>query len=111
MKESKNTEPQQVIPSIKTDLKNLADDKPTIIWFGHSSYLIKFKGLNILIDPVFSGNASPVSFCGKSFAGSDVYSVDDMPEIDMLILSHDHYDHLELGEICFGFSRLERANF
>ena len=47
LKKSENAEPQQVIPSIKTDLKNLADDKPTIIWFGHSSYLIKFKGLNI----------------------------------------------------------------
>lgn len=99
LNKTKNVEPQQIMPSIKTDLINLADDKPTIVWFGHSSYLIKSKGFTILMDPVFSGSASPVSFFGKSFAGSDVYNVDDMPKIDMLILSHDHYDHLDYETI------------
>ncbi|MES2518181.1 MAG: MBL fold metallo-hydrolase [Bacteroidota bacterium] len=99
LNKSENVEPKQTLPSIKTDLKNLSSDKPTIVWFGHSSYLIKSKGVNILIDPVFSGYASPVSFFGKSFAGADVYNVADMPEIDMLILSHDHYDHLDFETI------------
>ncbi|QIP15322.1 MBL fold metallo-hydrolase [Spirosoma aureum] len=94
-----NNIPAYPLPSVKTDLKALADDKPSIVWFGHSSYLIKSKGITVLVDPVFSGNASPVSFFGKSFPGSDEYSVDDMPDIDLLILSHDHYDHLDYKTI------------
>src|SRR5207248_1364145 len=65
--------PDSIIPSVKTDLENLPSDKPAIVWFGHSSYLIKSKGFNILVDPVFSGTASPVSFFGNSFKGTDVY--------------------------------------
>ncbi len=91
--------PLKPLPSVKTNLNALPDSVPTLVWFGHSSYLIKSKGVTILMDPVFSGHASPVSFFGKSFPGSDVYSVDDMPAIDLLILSHDHYDHLDYETI------------
>jgi L-ascorbate metabolism protein UlaG (beta-lactamase superfamily) len=52
-----------------------------------------------LIDPVFSGHASPFSFSAKSFAGTDVYTVEDLPGIDILIISHDHYDHLDYKTI------------
>ncbi len=91
----KNTEPDAILPSIRTDLISLKDSVPNIVWFGHSSYLIKYKGKNILVDPVLSGSASPVSFFGKSFPGSDAYSVKDFPNIDVLIITHDHYDHLD----------------
>src|SRR4051812_26949455 len=50
---SKNSKPPKPLPSVKTNLKNLPDDKPVIIWFGHSSYLIKINGKHILVDPVF----------------------------------------------------------
>ena len=96
---SKNLQPKAVIPSVKTDLRNLSAETPTIVWFGHSSYLIKSKKINILVDPVFSGNASPISFMVKAFENTNTYGVDDMPEIDMLILSHDHYDHLDFQTI------------
>ncbi|CAN5572517.1 MBL fold metallo-hydrolase [soil metagenome] len=99
IKKDKDNIPPQPIPSIKTDLKALPDSVPTIVWFGHSSYLIKSKGVTVLVDPVFSGYTSPVSFFGKAFAGADVYKVDDMPDIDMLVLSHDHYDHLDFETI------------
>ncbi len=95
----KDNTPSKPIPSVRTDLKTLPDSIPTVVWFGHSSYLIKSKGVNILVDPVFSGNASPVSFFGGAYAGSNVYSVDDMPDIDLLVLSHDHYDHLDYKTI------------
>ncbi len=91
----KDNTPPKPLPSIRTDLRALPDSAPTVVWFGHSSYLIKSKGITVLVDPVFSGNASPVSFFGKAFPGSNVYSVEDMPDIDMLVLSHDHYDHLD----------------
>ncbi|MES2560342.1 MAG: MBL fold metallo-hydrolase [Bacteroidota bacterium] len=91
--------PPKVLPSVQTNLKTLPDDKPAIVWFGHSSYLIKTKGKTVLVDPVFSGYASPVSFFGKSYEGSDVYGVDDMPDIDICIITHDHYDHLDYRTI------------
>lgn len=95
----KTVEPSNPMPTVKTDLKALTSDKPTIVWFGHSSYLIKSKETTILVDPVFSGSASPVSFFGQAFAGADAYSVEDLPEIDMLFISHDHYDHLDFNTI------------
>ena len=95
MNKNKNTIPPKPIPSVKTNLKLLPDEAPVIIWFGHSSYLIKLNGKHILVDPVFSGHASPFSFTTKSFAGTDVYTVEDLPDIDVLIISHDHYDHLD----------------
>jgi L-ascorbate metabolism protein UlaG (beta-lactamase superfamily) len=93
------TTPTDTIPSLRTNLKELAADQPTLVWFGHSSYLIKLKDYTILVDPVFSGNAAPISFFGKSFTGSDAYGVADMPPIDLLILTHDHYDHLDYKTI------------
>src|SRR6185437_1702262 len=95
----KTTEPAQPLPSVKTDLKNLKADKPTIVWFGHSSYLIKSASATILVDPVFSGNASPFSFFAKAFRGADIYKPNDFPEIDILVLTHDHYDHLDYKTI------------
>ncbi len=92
---SPDNEPNQPLPSVKTDLKTLADSLPTLVWFGHSAYLIKHKGFTVLMDPVFSGSASPVSFFGRAFPGADVYGPADMPDIDLLVLSHDHYDHLD----------------
>jgi L-ascorbate metabolism protein UlaG (beta-lactamase superfamily) len=94
-----DSKPSSILPSVKTDLKNIISDKPYIIWFGHSSYFIRIDNKAFLIDPVFSGHASPVSFMVKSFDGSDIYTTDDLPEIDFLILTHDHYDHLDYETI------------
>lgn len=87
--------PSAGLPFVRTDLMNLKDEKPTIVWFGHSSYLIKYRGKNILVDPVFSGHASPTSLMIKAFTGTDNYHVNDMPPIDVLVITHDHYDHLD----------------
>jgi L-ascorbate metabolism protein UlaG (beta-lactamase superfamily) len=95
-----NVKPPHAIPGVRTDLKNLPDDKPVIVWFGHSSYLIRIGGKNILVDPVFGGYASPFKLkSAKSFSGSDIYNVDDMPHLDVLLISHDHYDHLDYSII------------
>lgn len=91
----KDRKPGQPLPSVKTDLKALQADEPTLIWFGHSSYLLLIAGKSILVDPVFSGDASPVTFFGNNYPGSNVYAVETMPEIDVLLLTHDHYDHLD----------------
>jgi L-ascorbate metabolism protein UlaG (beta-lactamase superfamily) len=96
---AKRRKPTDSIPSIKTDLLNLSIDKDVLVWFGHSSYFIQIDGMRILVDPVFSGNASPIPRTVKSFNGTDIFTVDDLPEIDYLFISHDHYDHIDYETI------------
>jgi L-ascorbate metabolism protein UlaG (beta-lactamase superfamily) len=91
----KRNKPKNRIPSQKTDLRALNPDENVLVWFGHSSYFLQLEGKTILVDPVFSGAASPIKATTRSFAGSDIYTVDDIPEIDFLFLSHDHWDHLD----------------
>jgi L-ascorbate metabolism protein UlaG (beta-lactamase superfamily) len=99
LKKPRNVTPATEVPNVKTDLVRLEADKPTIVWFGHSSYLISSKGFNILVDPVLSGYASPVKLFGKTFMGSDNYNPEDFPPIDILIITHDHYDHLDFRTV------------
>lgn len=94
-KKNPRQKPLKAIPHIKTDLKNLPADSNVVVWFGHSSYYMQVDGLKILVDPVFSGNASPVPGTTRAFEGANTYGVEDMPEIDYLLISHDHYDHLD----------------
>ena len=86
--------PEDAVPTMKTDLHKLERDKDVLIWFGHSSYFIQIDGKRILVDPVFC-MASPVSFVNKPFKGTDIYKPEDMPDIDYLVISHDHWDHLD----------------
>jgi L-ascorbate metabolism protein UlaG (beta-lactamase superfamily) len=92
---SKRNRPIDPIPSVRTDLHRLDPSKDVLVWFGHSSYFIQADGRKFLVDPVFSGNASPIPNSVKSFPGSDAYTASDMPDFDYLIISHDHWDHLD----------------
>ncbi|ACX88230.1 MBL fold metallo-hydrolase [Pectobacterium parmentieri] len=83
------------LPSEKTDLHQLSKTENVIIWMGHSSYFIQLEGKTFLLDPVFSDNASPVPRTNIAFEGSNVYSPEDVPEIDYLLITHDHWDHLD----------------
>ncbi len=91
----KRVSPKHKIPSEKTDLLNLESNKDVLVWFGHSSYFIQIDGKKILVDPVFCGYASPFSFSTKAFEGTNNYTADDMPNIDFLFISHDHWDHFD----------------
>lgn len=71
LKKVENGKPTAKIEVVKTDLKNLTDN--TLVWLGHSSYLLKVNGKNILIDPVFH-SASPFSFMIKPFEYTDYFS-------------------------------------
>ena len=82
--------PLRVLPSIKTNLIELPKDEDVLVWFGHSSYFIQADGKRFLIDPVFSGHASPFPGMINAFKGSDIYTVDDLPNIDYLFITHDH---------------------
>ncbi len=87
--------PVDSIPYMDVDLLNLDRNKDVLVWFGHSSYFIQIDGKRILVDPVFSGHASPFSFSVKAFKGADHFKPKDIPEIDYLVISHDHWDHLD----------------
>ncbi len=91
--------PAAALPSVKTDLHALRPDENVLVWFGHSSYFMQIDGKRMLVDPVLSGAASPIPATTRSFAGSDVYTADDMPDIDYLFMTHDHWDHLDYATI------------
>lgn len=91
--------PKNPIPSVKINLKNLNLNENLLVWFGHSSYFLQLDEKKFLVDPVFSGNASPIPGSVKAFKGSNEYQAEDLPEIDYLLISHDHYDHLDYPTI------------
>lgn len=92
---NKRLKPKGRIPSVRRDLSHLASTENVLVWFGHSSYFLQIDGKRILVDPVLSGRASPVSFTTKAFDGTDPYTATDIPDIDILFITHDHWDHLD----------------
>lgn len=89
---SKGTRPKGELPTISPAYElPLAEKKIQVTWFGHSSLLLQMHGLNILIDPIFSERSSPVSFVGAKRFSNPPVSVEDLPYIDLMVISHDHY--------------------
>ena len=70
-----------------------------VTWIGHSSFLLQMGDVNILLDPIWSERASPISFLGPRRMSPPGIAFDELPPIDMVLLSHDHYDHLDSGTI------------
>ncbi|WP_336741458.1 MBL fold metallo-hydrolase [Aureimonas altamirensis] len=91
--------PQGELPTVRTDLATLDPADDLVIWLGHSSYFVQLAGCRILIDPVFSPNAAPIPRANAAFEGTSFYAVENMPEIDLLLITHDHYDHLDYHTI------------
>lgn len=97
---SKGTSPADELPVVVPDLLTQpGEDDLTVTWFGHSTCLLQMQGMNILFDPVFSDIASPVSFIGSWRFSDLALSAEQLPGIDLVIISHDHYDHLDMGTI------------
>jgi N-acyl-phosphatidylethanolamine-hydrolysing phospholipase D len=69
--------------------------EPTVTWVGHATLLIQIDGINVLTDPHFGGRASPVSFAGPRRLVPPGIAFADLPPIDAVVISHDHYDHLD----------------
>ncbi|NMP15493.1 MBL fold metallo-hydrolase [Thalassotalea sp. Y01] len=70
-----------------------------VTWLGHSTFLIQANGTTILTDPIFSDRASPVSFAGPKRLSKAPLAIDQLPNVDFVIISHNHYDHLDEGSI------------
>ena len=95
-----DAEPSQTIKTVPLDTTRFnGTGQPAevaISWFGHSSVLIRIQGKTLLTDPVFGERASVFSFIGpKRFPYDHYVDLDELPNIDAIILSHDHYDHLD----------------
>lgn len=89
--------PSEPVKSMKTDLGNLPLADNRLIWLGHSSYFMTLAGKRVLVDPVLTSEFPVSLMMMKPFPGSDIYSPADVPPIDILIITHDHYDHLDYG--------------
>lgn len=87
--------PSAPLPSMKTNLRQLPENENVVVWMGHSSIFMQLDGRTFLFDPVFSHYASPVPGINTAFPGSNRYTAADMPTIDYLLISHDHWDHLD----------------
>jgi L-ascorbate metabolism protein UlaG (beta-lactamase superfamily) len=74
-------------------------DTLRVVLVGHASFLIQVAGLNLLIDPVWSKRASPISFAGPRRANAPGVAFDDLPPIDAVLLTHNHYDHLDMATL------------
>lgn len=87
--------PSMALPSVKTDLAGLPREQDIVVWLGHSSYFVQIGGKRLLVDPVFSTNAAPLPWMIPAFEGTSPYTLADLPEIDVVLITHDHYDHLD----------------
>jgi L-ascorbate metabolism protein UlaG (beta-lactamase superfamily) len=96
-------EPKDTIPTVPFDLERwdaVPGSAMALAWFGHSSLLLKMGGVTFLTDPVFGERASAFSFAGpKRFVYDSYMTVDQLPKVDVVLLSHDHYDHLDHATI------------
>jgi N-acyl-phosphatidylethanolamine-hydrolysing phospholipase D len=72
---------------------------PAVTWIGHASMLVQASGLNVLTDPIFSARASPLAFIGPARAHPPGIAIGDLPRIDVVVVSHNHYDHLDSASI------------
>lgn len=99
---SSERSPSTKLPEVKPDLAEFqrpADDIK-LIWFGHSSVLLNLEGRMVLVDPVLSTSTGPMGFMMTRFQ-DPVVKLSELPPIDVILISHDHYDHLDTDSIRF----------
>ena len=86
------------IETISNDGKTVRENKThtSFTWIGHASVLIQLDGKNILTDPIWSERCSPISFLGPKRYTNPGIKLEDLPPINIIIISHNHYDHMDL---------------
>jgi L-ascorbate metabolism protein UlaG (beta-lactamase superfamily) len=95
-------EPQNTIPEVKPDMVDFVKPSSSMkfVWLGHSSFIVNINQKIILFDPVFSNSISPIKLFGSRFQ-APVLKMEELPHIDFIVISHDHYDHLDMNSIKF----------
>lgn len=98
----KNGRPSRDVKVQKADADEIADykSKTRLIWYGHSAFLLQIDGKNLLLDPMFGEVAAPHPWLGdKRFNKELPLEIEKLPQIDAIIFSHDHYDHLDYDSV------------
>lgn len=89
----------EFIEDIKPVKPVISPEKTTITFVNHATVLIQTAGLNILTDPIFSERAGPTSWLGAKRVRRPGVSIEDLPSIDVVLISHNHYDHLDIDSL------------
>jgi L-ascorbate metabolism protein UlaG (beta-lactamase superfamily) len=95
-------EPEIPIPIIPFDEKkwNSEPEKPKFVWYGHSVGLLRIGGKNLLIDPMLGDDTSPIApMKTKRFSENSLEVIDQLPQIDAVLYTHNHYDHIDLKSV------------
>src|ERR1700722_15202779 len=90
--------PQYATPDIAR-IQNPDPSKIQLTWIGHSTFLIQVAGMNILTDPIWSERSSPLQWLGPKRQARPGIRFEDLPKIDLVLISHTHYDHLDRNTI------------
>ena len=96
LRDDQDREPESRLPEMKPDLNMFKQASAGVkfLWFGHSTLLLNLGGTLVLMDPIFSNAASPVPFFVRRYQ-PPVVPLQRLPKIDYVLISHDHYDHLD----------------
>ena len=95
-----NESPERVVIEISDAWKALdLEIEDYILWIGHASFLINLEGTTILTDPIFSKRASPIGIFGPKRLIPPALNIIDLPKIDLVTISHNHYDHLDINSL------------
>lgn len=100
--DSKGRSPEKNIDVIPLDVKSFTQnpEKPKFVWYGHSALLIQIKGKNYLMDPMLGDDTSPIApMKTKRFSENVLDLIDEMPPIEAIFMTHDHYDHLDYASM------------
>ena len=97
---TKDPSPERISIDLSDQWRNLDEDSTHYaVWIGHATYLINNGDLTVLTDPIFSGRASPISWAGPKRLIPPAIPLDELPKIDVIVISHNHYDHLDLPSL------------
>ena len=106
IKNSLPPDPKTPTPTVKPDLAFIQPNAragaammPAVTWIGHATALVQASGLNVMTDPIFSERAFPVQFAGPRRTQPPGVALADLPRIDVVVISHNHYDHLDRNSV------------
>ncbi|WP_229398030.1 MBL fold metallo-hydrolase [Micromonospora okii] len=91
--------PRAAVPLLRPAEAPAAERQLDIVWYGHASALIEIEGRRVLVDPVWSDRCSPSAVVGPRRLHAPPVGLDELPPVDAILISHDHYDHLDMATV------------
>ena len=102
MVDDEHRSPNVELPSKPFSLEELEDGEVSVTWLGHSTIFIRSNNVTLIADPLFGDDgAGPLSLGPRPFPYENSYTLDQLPKIDYVFISHDHYDHLDMDTVKF----------